>query len=186
MGFVLASEKYLQVADYALQATHVGPGLRAYIRVQGCQRMCHACLHSETRPLGGGKPMRVSHLVDKILATPNLEGITLLGGETYLQALALADLLKPLREQGLGVFTFTGFTFEQIMLARRVDWRALTDMTDMIVTGGYQSHLRDFKRPWVESTNQSVHFLTPRYQYLQEAFEPTPNTVEMHWLEKIA
>jgi len=143
-------------------------------------------LHPETRPLGGGKPIRVSLILEKILSTPHLEGITLLGGEPYLQALALADLLKPLREQGLGVFTFTGFTFEQIMLARRADWKALTEMTDMIVTGSYQSHLRDFKRPWVESTNQSVHVLTQRYLYLQESFEPTHNTVEMHWLENIA
>jgi anaerobic ribonucleoside-triphosphate reductase activating protein len=78
------------------------------------------------------------------------------------------------------VVTFTGLTVAKIREADSRDWDALLAVTDLLIDGPFVAALADQSRPWVGSSNQSFHFLTPRYRQLQEALGRMPNTLEVH------
>ncbi len=63
--------------------------------------------------------------------------------------------------------TFTGYEHETLRDARRHDWDDLLDVTDLLVDGPHVAARPDRERPWVGSTNQRFHFLTPRYRHLE-------------------
>lgn len=102
-------------------------------------------------------------LLQWILTTPDIEGITLLGGEPMEQAEELALLAKAVRLAGLSVLCFTGYTLEEIQNAGNADMHALLVQTDLVIDGPYVKEQRDLRRPWVGSSNQRYHFLTERY-----------------------
>jgi len=60
----------------------------------------------------GGEEIEVDVLAERVLAEADLEGITFLGGEPFSQAAPLALLARQIRQTGLSVMTFTGYTVE--------------------------------------------------------------------------
>lgn len=114
----------------------------------------------------GGADVTVSILLKQIQASP-VEGVTLLGGEPFEQAAALASLAASVQAAGLSVMTFTGLTIEQIRASRDLDVQRLLQHTDLLVDGKYEEDKLDLTRPWVGSTNQRFHFTSSRYADLQ-------------------
>jgi len=68
------------------------------------------------------------------------EGLTLIGGEPFDQAPAVAELAQAAQRQGLGVICFTGYEHEMLQ-ARDADARALLEHTDLLVDGPYIAEL---------------------------------------------
>jgi anaerobic ribonucleoside-triphosphate reductase activating protein len=126
----------------------------------------------------GGEEVEVEELANKILAEP-VEGVTFLGGEPFTQAAALAELANKLRQAGLSVMTFSGYTIETLRRAGRPDWNALLDATDLLIDGPFRQDLLDTSRPWVGSSNQRYHFLTDRYRHLADQLTSFPNRLEI-------
>lgn len=156
-----------------------GPGERACLWVQGCPIHCPGCAVPWTWPEAGGHDVDVEELAQTILTGPLVEGITFLGGEPFAQAEALAELGDLLRQSGLSIMTFTGYTVEKLRRVQRPGWRDLLNVTDLLIDGPYQQKLRDLSRPWVGSANQRYHFLTPRYRHLAEELHSIPNRLEV-------
>lgn len=129
--------------------------------------------------MAGGKLVDSATMARQILAGPEIEGVTFLGGEPFAQAAALGDLGSRLRQHGLSVVTFTGYELEYLQSAARSDYAALLAVTDLLIAGPFQRERRDFSRPWVGSANQSFHFLTPRYAHLADQLGQIPNRVEV-------
>jgi anaerobic ribonucleoside-triphosphate reductase activating protein len=127
----------------------------------------------------GGKTVAADHLLTRILADPDLEGVTFLGGEPFEQAEALAALGRGVQRAGLSVMTFTGYTREILAGAGRADWRALLAVTDLLVDGPYDQTRPDSRRPWVGSTNQRLHDLTGRYRDLLATLPQVPDRLEI-------
>jgi anaerobic ribonucleoside-triphosphate reductase activating protein len=123
--------------------------------------------------------VRVEELQNRILDVPDIEGVTFLGGEPFEQAEALADLGYRVRQAGLSVMTFTGYLLEDILKSSRRGWHDLLDVTDLLLDGPYVRDLTDTKRPWVGSSNQRYHFLSPRYRHLEAELESIPNRLEI-------
>jgi len=94
------------------------------------------------------------------------EGITLLGGEPFDQAGAMAVVAAAFQKAGLTVMTFTGYTLEQLQgwARERDDLGDLLAATDLLADGPYLADRPDKRRPWVGSTNQGLHALTPAYR----------------------
>ena len=63
---------------------------------------------------------------------------------------------------GLSVFLYTGYEPEEFS----TDMLDCFNMSDIVVTGRYVHELRNTNLRWRGSTNQIVHFPTPRYQAL--------------------
>lgn len=123
--------------------------------------------------------MEVGEIAERIFGVPGIEGVTFLGGEPFEQAEALAELGRIVRERGLSVMTFTGYILEKILKSSHKDWHDLLAVTDLLLDGPYVQALTDTSRPWVGSSNQRFHFLTPRYRYLETQLESIPNRIEV-------
>jgi anaerobic ribonucleoside-triphosphate reductase activating protein len=154
-----------------------GPGRRAALWVQGCSIRCPGCFNPHTWSERGGRVVSVDEVAERIVATPDIEGVTFLGGEPFDQAAPLAALARSVG--GLSVMTFTGHELEHLRAARRPDWDALLDATDLLVDGPYMRERPDRRRPWVGSTNQRFHFLTPRYAHLACELDAIPDAIEV-------
>lgn len=156
-----------------------GPGKRACLWVQGCSIHCSGCAVPETWPANGGYEMEVEDVVDRILEGPQVEGITFVGGEPFDQAEALAYLSGILRQNGLSVVTFTGYTLEDILKSSRKEWYDLLEATDLLIDSPYIDQLFDLSRPWVGSSNQRYHFLTTRYREFDLCLNKIENKMEL-------
>jgi anaerobic ribonucleoside-triphosphate reductase activating protein len=156
-----------------------GPGTRACIQVQGCPIRCKGCAVPFTWEADGGFTVEVEQLADRIVRDPEIEGVTFLGGEPFAQARALAELGKMVRQKGLSVVTFTGYTLEYLQKAGNPDYLDLLAVTDLLIDGPFQMERLDTSRPWVGSSNQRYHFLTDRYLDLKERLTQIPNRLEV-------
>lgn len=148
-----------------------GPGDRFVIWVQGCTLACPGCFNPETHR-SGEPSQNVDELAEQVLAVPNLEGVTLTGGEPLQQPEAVAALLRRIRQRSnLGVVLISGFTEVEIRADERL-MSACRDV-DVVVAGRYNRglHLAAGLRG---SSNKSYWFLTDRYEPTQ--FEELPDT----------
>lgn len=127
----------------------------------------------------GGKIVDTDWLIEKIMATPSIEGVTFLGGEPFAQAYALAHIGEYLQMHGKSVVTFTGYKLEALQAAQREDYSSLLAVTDLLIDGPFIQRQVDYTRPWVGSRNQRYHFLTERYAYLRTQLDTIPNRIEV-------
>ena len=154
-----------------------GPGLRLSVWTQGCRAACPGCYATALWDERGGTGMSAAQLCREIAAADGIEGITLLGGEPFLQAAPLAEAAAFAQERGLSVITFTGQLYEQLLTSEDDGVQALLRHTDVLIDGPYRQELRDFSRPLVGSANQRFLFLTGRYT--PEDMAACRNSVEL-------
>jgi anaerobic ribonucleoside-triphosphate reductase activating protein len=89
------------------------------------------------------------------LIIDGIEGVTFSGGEPFCQAGALAEAGRILRNQGLNIVTFTGFTYREIREKRRNSWDSLIRETDLLIAGRYDRRL-PCCHPLLSSSNQEL------------------------------
>ena len=141
----------------------LGPGNRAVIWVYGCQRNCPGCIAESFRK-GESRECSPEEMAQWILSQ-EAEGLTVSGGEPFLQAGPLAEALRLVREKrDMGVIVYTGFTLEELQAASGEDpgIRDLLGLTDLLIDGPYVRE-KDDNRPYVGSSNQRLLLLTGRY-----------------------
>jgi anaerobic ribonucleoside-triphosphate reductase activating protein len=162
----------LEIADTEAE----GPGRRYAIWVQGCPLRCPGCCNPELLPFAGGTRVAVGELAARVLATPGIEGVSLLGGEPFAQAAACAGLCEQVAAGGLGVMVFSGYTLDE--LQRQPGAGRLLAVTDLLVDGRFDRRRPDLKRRFIGSTNQQLHFLSDRYHPDDPRFSQ-PETIEL-------
>lgn len=157
---------WLNVAAWRDFTEAEGPGRRAALWVQGCDKRCAGCCNPGFLPLIERELTPVASLLAELLKAQQrhaLEGLTLLGGEPMLQAQGLAELARGAQAAGLSVMVFSGYTLEELAACRPLGYRELLDATDVLVDGPYERSRPDDSRRWIGSRNQRVHYLSSRY-----------------------
>lgn len=164
----------------------LGPGQRAVIWVQGCPFACHNCIVPESWDAEGGEEVEVAELAAWALMQPNIEGITLSGGEPMLQAAALSCLVDTIRQKrDLGVVCYTGFTLEHLRERGSPAQQCLLERTDLLIDGVYIER-EHTDRLWRGSANQRLLPLTERYRALVESLSAESDHaagMEFFWTE---
>jgi anaerobic ribonucleoside-triphosphate reductase activating protein len=154
-----------------------GPGRRYALWVQGCTLRCPGCCNPEMFAADAGEVVQVAALAREVAAA-DVEGVSVLGGEPFEQAAAVAAFCEAVRVAGRTVMVYTGFTLEELQ-ARGDDAVArLLSATDLLVDGRYERALPEATRRWIGSSNQRLHFLTARYAAEDPRFAAA-NTVEL-------
>ena len=131
-----------------------GPGFRFAVFTQGCPHMCPGCHNPQTHDFGGGRDMDTAEIIDKFLANPLLDGITLTGGEPFRQPEACRILAEAAREAGLNVWAYSGYTYEEIL--RDPAMRALLSQVDVLVDGRFVLAERSLSLRFRGSRNQRL------------------------------
>lgn len=151
-----------------------GPGLRYCIWFQGCSRHCKDCWAKATWDKNGGYEIDLQELLNDILTTKEIEGVTFLGGEPFEQPEALEFLCRNIKTAGLSVLCFTGGKIEDL----KISHPQILNNIDLLIDGEFEVKNKDFSRPWVGSSNQRYHFLTDKYN--EEILQKYKNKVEIN------
>ena len=133
-----------------------GPGLRTVVFVQGCPHGCPGCHNPDTHDPEGGSPYTTEQVVAELASNPLTSGVTLTGGEPMAQAAACLEIARAARARGLGVVTYTGYTFEQLLQSDDPDIGALVAISDWLIEGPFVLAQRTLSMPWRGSTNQRI------------------------------
>ena len=152
----------LQIELYMLEpeVTVLGPGKRYAVWVQGCRRNCPGCIAGNSHRAEDGFLMSTYALAQEILLSKTT-GITISGGEPFLQAEPLTEMLELVKQKrNLGVIIYTGYLFEELKDVPFAD--KLLQYTDLLIDGPYVSELDD-GLSLRGSSNQRVIPLTDRY-----------------------
>lgn len=146
----------LRVAGITEDSIVDGPGLRLVVFTQGCPHHCPGCHNPETWPFDGGYTVDTSEIIAMMDANPLLSGITLSGGEPFLQAGACIELANAAHERGLSVWCYTGYTFETLFGVHRICPDKLLTSIDVLVDGPFELSQRTLELPWRGSKNQRL------------------------------
>ena len=151
----------------------LGPFKRYALWVQGCNKRCKGCISPDAQPLDGGVAIEVADLARQIAGISQIEGITISGGEPFLQQEALCELIDQVRlTRDLGVMVYTGMQYSEIKET------PLAQRCDLIIDGEYIDSQNDDKS-LRGSANQTAICLTDRYrQYVQQEFGVVGRKVE--------
>jgi anaerobic ribonucleoside-triphosphate reductase activating protein len=148
--------------------------------VQGCPFHCRGCIAPEWIPQVENRRVGVQALAQQILSTP-VTGLTFSGGEPFLQAEALAELVRRVRlEREVDLIVFSGFTLAA--LQSRPTAAALLAQCDLLVDGGYVA-AQDTGVGLRGSDNQRFHFLSERLRDCGYDFEQAERGLELHFQE---
>ena len=82
-------------------------------------------------------------------------GITLSGGDPFFQASAATEIAKFAHSIGLNVWTYTGFTYDEIINANDEKMELLKN-TDVLVDGRFEIDKKSLACKFRGSTNQRV------------------------------
>lgn len=110
-----------------------------------------------------GKNIGVSDLTNIIIQSGR-DGLTISGGEPFLQAEALCELIECIKEKrDIGIIVYTGYVLEEIQQSKNQHMRNLLSQIDLLVDGPYVEELNDGMN-LRGSSNQRVIALTDRYK----------------------
>ena len=135
-----------------------GPGLRLTVFTQGCVHNCPGCHNPESHDMNGGKEMSVAEIIEMIDDNPLLDGVTLSGGDPFCQPKDSALIAAAAKERGLNVWTYSGWTFEQLF-KKAEDDPAVLDLlrnTDVLVDGPFILAQKSLEVKWRGSKNQRL------------------------------
>jgi anaerobic ribonucleoside-triphosphate reductase activating protein len=147
-----------------------GDGLRFVVFTQGCPRNCPGCHNPQSQPFEGGKEVTVGELFARVRDNPLCDGLTLSGGEPFAQAVQCAELAKLVKGIGKTVWTYTGYTLENLQ------WQAavysafevpqlrpigtaigeLLANTDVLIDGEFIVARKSLRLKWKGSSNQRI------------------------------
>ncbi|WP_104136930.1 MULTISPECIES: anaerobic ribonucleoside-triphosphate reductase activating protein [unclassified Cryobacterium] len=152
------SQRY--VGDYKPFVFVDGEGVRCSLYLSGCLFACAGCFNEATWSFRYGQQSS-QELEDQILADLGQEyvqGLTLLGGEPFLNTGVCLSLLDRVRRE-LGtakdVWSWTGYTFEELLLAS-VDKLEMLGKIDVLVDGRFELAKRDLNLQFRGSSNQRI------------------------------
>ena len=135
-----------------------GPGYRFSVFTQGCPHHCEGCHNPESHDPSGGTDYTLDEVEKRFSGNPLLDGITLSGGEPFMQPAACAELARRAHNNGLTVWTFTGGLLENHLKTADTDpaVKALLDETDVLVDGPFVLSLRSLDLLYCGSKNQRI------------------------------
>jgi len=148
------------VADYKPFMFTDGEGVRCALYVSGCLFKCEGCFNEAAWSFRYGTEY-TDELEARILgdlAHPAVQGLSLLGGEPFLNTGVCLRLVASVREEFGGhkdIWSWSGYTFEQIV-AEGGDKLELLSSVDVLVDGTFNNEERDLTLQFRGSRNQRV------------------------------
>lgn len=144
----------IRVAGIVKESVVDGPGIRYVIFAQGCKHGCKGCHNPETHDFNGGKLLNADLIVEDIVRNKNIDGVTFSGGDPFFQPEEFCYISKKLKEKGINVIAYTGFTFEDIFRDSRRS--KLLKNIDTLIDGSFLLEKKTYKLPFRGSSNQRI------------------------------
>ncbi|MBI5875858.1 MAG: radical SAM protein [Deltaproteobacteria bacterium] len=151
-----------------------GPGNRMVIFFQGCDKNCPGCFNPDTHSFETIGRYSPAALFKKYPPNNRIEGITVSGGEPFLQPDGLLEILKTAKEEfNLSTVVYTGFAYKE--LKQKPECRPCLEFIDVLIDGRYVESKKEPSLLARGSTNQRFYFFGNRYKetdfYMQGKIE---------------
>ena len=153
----------IRIYNYQDGVTKLGPGIRFILWTQGCAGCCKGCMTPMSQDRDSGRIISVFDLADIIIQSGR-DGLTISGGEPFLQAQALYELVNLIRaKRDIGIIVYTGYTLDEILQSRDLYMCRFLEQIDLLIDGPYIEELNDGMN-LRGSSNQRAIALTARYE----------------------
>ena len=154
---------FVNVAETVQSTRFLGPGNRAVLWVRGCYTHCKGCIAPEWQSPMPERYRTVESLVKGlVIENPAVEGITISGGEPFLQAKALTNFVRLCKQaKNLNFVVYSGYEYRNLLqnvVPSAVD---LLNEVDVLIDGRYEKE-KNQDQGLYGSSNQQVHYLTDR------------------------
>ena len=147
----------LKIAGIEKESIVDGPGVRYAIFTQGCPHKCKGCHNPETHNSKNGIEISVNKLIEEILQKKKyIDGVTITGGEPFLQAEACLELAKELKKHNIHVMCYTGYIYEELKENGTTAQKSFLKYIDTLVDGPFIKELQTYSTPFKGSTNQRI------------------------------
>lgn len=136
-----------------------GPGLRAVIWTQGCTHNCKGCHNPQTHDIYGGYEIDSKEIISQLSRLKLHRGITLSGGEPFMQAEALIEIAKEAQTFNLDVWVYSGYTFEELTDKKNPNYFNNINLlrnVDVLVDGRFVEAKKDISLIFRGSHNQRI------------------------------
>lgn len=148
----------MRIASIVRDSIVDGPGLRFVVFVQGCSHNCLNCHNPQTHDPSGGYESSIDEIIEQLKSDSLVEGVTLSGGDPFEQALACTKLAVEIKHFNpeLTIWTYTGYTYEQLVSSGNYEWQLLLDLTDVLVDGPFIESKKSYELKFRGSSNQRL------------------------------
>lgn len=148
----------LRIAGIEPESFVDGPGIRLTVFTQGCHHHCPGCQNPQTHDFEGGRYIELDEILAMIDENPLLDGVTFSGGDPMDQAAALIPLASKIKERGLNLVIFTGYTYERLveLESERPELLELLSFADILVDGPFIMAQRSLELKFRGSMNQRL------------------------------
>jgi len=143
-----------------------GPGRRSVIQLAGCDLRCQGCYVGEALESESGVEMSVCETVKLLLDSKGepRDGVTVLGGEPFMQHESLMLLMRELKERGLHVTLYSGYTLEELRARSERSVRDAIALADILIDGRFVAAESLGAGEWRGSRNQRIIFSPATFQ----------------------
>ncbi|WP_425613271.1 anaerobic ribonucleoside-triphosphate reductase activating protein [Xylocopilactobacillus apicola] len=156
------SEDFSQemIADYKPFNFVDGEGVRCSLYVSGCLFACPGCYNLAAQNFRYGHPF-TKELEDQIikdLANSYVDGLTLLGGEPFLNTSVCLKVVKRIRKEfghAKTIWSWSGYTWEELQQGTP-DKKELLSLIDILVDGRFVEEKKDLTLQFRGSSNQKI------------------------------
>lgn len=153
----------IRIYNYQDGVTKLGPETRFCLWTQGCVRQCKGCMTPMSQDRDSGRIISVCDLANIIIQSGR-DGLTISGGEPFLQAEALYELIKLIKaKRDIGIIVYTGYTLDEIQQSKDLYMCKFLEQIDLLIDGPYIEELNDGMN-LRGSSNQRIIALTERYK----------------------
>lgn len=145
----------LQVAGFLDNSNVNGEGLRSVVFLSGCHHDCPGCHNSDMQNPDYGESLDHSQIISRIESNmPIIRGLTISGGEPFLQCDKLLPLLKETKKRLLDIWVYTGYTYEELL--ENQAFKKVLPWIDVLVEGPFVQDLLTTDLPYIGSSNQRI------------------------------
>ena len=148
-----------RIIDYKAFNFVDGEGVRNSLYVSGCMFHCKGCYNASTWSFKAGIPYtkELEEQIMRDLAQPYVQGLTLLGGEPFLNTGILIPLVKRIHKElpEKDIWSWTGYTWEELML-ETPDKLELLHLVDILVDGRFDITKKNLMLQFRGSSNQRI------------------------------
>ncbi|MDD2391906.1 MAG: anaerobic ribonucleoside-triphosphate reductase activating protein [Bacilli bacterium] len=133
-----------------------GDGIRTVIWTQGCSHNCKGCHNPQTHSFTEGFLVDVEDIKKEISNLKLQDGITFSGGDPMFQVDACLEIAKFCQSNGLNVWMYTGFTFEQLIASNKQNINELLKYVDVLIDGRFILEQKSLNLMFRGSKNQRI------------------------------
>lgn len=168
----------MQIGKVIYPINSLGIGIRLGIWTKGCNRICPGCSNPELQIFDPSSDIPVKELLQSF-EKYSFDGVTITGGEPFLQAKELSELVKGFINHGIeDILIFSGFTKKELIEKHDKDIDYILENIAVLIDGPF-----DIRKPsnkiLIGSTNQKVHFQNEAFKERYESYMKNNKQVDV-------